>query len=300
MPGWGSGGTVSIDGQMLPPNTVDLFHTDAGYLSVFAIHVLAGRNFTDAEGSGDDPVALIDEQFAKSTWPGRSPIGVVIRDVASDGTGKDRTIVGVVSHVRGSLTTDKESGQVYLPVAASKRLGIFASAPALSPTAIATAVANVVKTVAPAEERGVRSEPFGRTMLRETSEAAFQEPLVATLGVLTLLLVGVGLFGVVTCLSEQRMVESGLRVALGARPANLGGAVMRQSVVPAVIGLAAGGAVGVLMIRFLRTLLVGVQPNSVVALVFVTLAILAVAVAAAARPARRALRIDPARVLRSE
>jgi ABC-type antimicrobial peptide transport system permease subunit len=107
-------------------------------------------------------------------------------------------------------------------------------------------------------------------------------------------------FGLVSYLVEQRRREFGIRVALGATPGDVWQTVIRQSLVPAVVGLTAGIGAAWALESVVRSSVFGWQSSGVAALAAVAVALLGVAVLAAAVPARRAMRIDPAVTLRAE
>ena len=135
---------------------------------------------------------------------------------------------------------------------------------------------------------------------RQAEDAAFQGPIVAALGALALVLVGVGLFGIVSYVAEQRLREFGIRSALGARPADLYATVVRQSAAPVLAGLGLGLAASLWVTGWLRSIVQGMDAGTMEGLILTSASIGVVAVIAIARPARRASRIDPVTVLRAD
>ena len=129
---------------------------------------------------------------------------------------------------------------------------------------------------------------------------AFRCRLFIAFGVLAFLLAGVGVFGLVSYLVERRQREFGIRLALGAKPTDICWSVFRLSVVPALAGLAVGGASAWALESVVRASVFGWQSSGLGAFVLTSAALLAVAVIASLSPARRAMRVDPAVTLRAE
>jgi hypothetical protein len=251
--------------------------------------------FTPVEGDTDAPVAIVDAALAARVWPGLDPIGRRI----SDSSGADRTVIGVVPHLRWRLTTDTAQ-TLYVPLdPKAPQLGGVVSLPRAS---FAEAEETVARAGRAASGGGVVSVyPLDDSItLRDAGESRFQGPIVAVLGAVAFLLTGIGLYGLVTYLVEQRIREYGIRLALGARPGDLWGTVLRQSVAPALVGIGAGLAISLWTNRLLASLLFGVTPTSPGVLALVAASLMAAAVLASVRPARRVLQIDPVRVLRAE
>ena len=128
----------------------------------------------------------------------------------------------------------------------------------------------------------------------------FQMRLVLLFGLVALMLASLGIYGVVSYSVAQRTSEMGLRMALGAAPQNIGKVVLRQAMLPVLIGLAAGLAVAAGMGRLLRAMLFGVTPMDPVTLGSVAVILLTVGLVASYLPARRAMRVDPMVALRYE
>lgn len=285
--------TVSIDERQLPRAFALAKAADAGYFGVFGLRTLAGRTFDPVD---EADVAVVDEFLARRLWPGREPLGQTLAV-----EGRSRRVIGVVTSVRQSLLAAR-GGFVYVPVETPDRPDIefFLAAPAAPEGDVARAVAAAVVALAPSAHVEVDAVTFADVYLREVGEAQFHGPVVVALGAAALLLAGLGLFGVITYLSEQRHREVGIRVALGAGPSDVWAAVLRESVIPAGVGLAFGLAAAIWVNQALRSLVRGLQVADAVPMLIVTAVILVTAVIACVRPARRALRVDPVSVLRSE
>jgi putative ABC transport system permease protein len=269
---------------------------DHAYFDTLGIRIVAGRSFTAIESDTDAPVAVADEAVARVLWPGVNPIGQQLR-VA----GADRTIVGVNAHVRRSPLTDV-GGLVFVPRApqAERSATFWLAAPGVPAADVARAATRTVTALVPASRPLVLPVSLERLFRRYADEALFQGPIVAALGALALTVVAVGLFGVVTYVSEQRSREFGIRCALGARPVDLSSVVIRQGAVPALTGLALGLAVTLWTAGWLRTIVPGLDASHLETMLLVAGLILAATLMAAGGPARRAAKVDPVSVIRTD
>lgn len=287
--------TVVVDGRPLKPSVASATRVDANYFDVLGVRLLQGRGFTAAEGDSDAPVAVIDADLARRLWPGGDALGRTI----GDGSATTRTVVGVVAHLRWRLAADTPQ-TLYIPLDPTRPVWAgFVSTPNVSTEQAISNVSRAAGSVVGAGRAG--AFPLStRISLRDAGEYRFQGPIVAILGAVAFLLTGVGLYGLVTYLVEQRIREFGVRLALGARRLDLWRAVLRQSVAPAIGGTALGLGISLWTNRLLESLLFGVTPTSPGVLAVVASSLLAAAVLASIRPARRVLRIDPVQVLRAE
>jgi ABC-type antimicrobial peptide transport system permease subunit len=133
-----------------------------------------------------------------------------------------------------------------------------------------------------------------------TANASFSATLVLAFAVLSLLLAGVGLYGVLSYLVTQRVTEIGIRIALGAQREQVLALVLRDGLRPVVIGLAIGVAGGAVVGFLIRSLLYGTKPLEPMVFVSMTVTLLMVAAGACAAPAWRASSIEPMQALRTE
>ena len=292
---FGGSGAIAADGHALPIDTARSERVDAGYLLALGVRLLAGRFFTSAEGNGDAPVAVIERDLADRIWPGVDPIGKVLTDAG----GKDRTIVGVVPHVRWRLVSDTPQ-IAYVPLDPHKlTLRALVALPREGVDEVESTLTEAAVAVVPGG-RAIVEPLFTVVARRDAGSFEFQGPVVALLGTIAFLLTGIGVYGLVTYLIEQRMREFGVRLALGARRRDLWIAVIQESFAPTLVGVALGLFVSVWAGRLLRSLLFGVAPTSPVILASVGVGLIGVSVLAAVRPARRVLHIDPVQVLRAD
>jgi putative ABC transport system permease protein len=271
-----------------------------GYFRTMAIPVLRGREFDARDDAAAPRVVIVNETMARRYWPGEDPIGKRIRV----NSGSDwYAIAGVVKDVAQSDWGAPRGNEFYF-------------SPGQSPSDLQTYLTVVVRTigdpakVASAVQGAVasldRDLPVADilTMQQVVDRALWQPRFSTTLlsgfAILALVLAAVGIYGVMSYDVGRRTPEIGIRMALGARPADVLGAVLAQGAKLTLAGTIAGLGGAVLLTRYLRTLLYEVNPNDPLALTGAAALLGAVAMLAVWFPARRATRIDPLQALRSE
>jgi predicted permease len=274
----------------------DLSFVTPGYFTSLRIPVRAGRVFTEQDTLSTTPVAVIDETLARQYWPGEDPIGKRIRQ------GREwATIVGIVGHVKASdLAGEDVKGRYYfslfqrpIPLA---RFTIRSSA---DPARLANGIRAAVQAVDPAQ-------PVSAVRTMSDMVAASLAPrrfVVTLLGIfagVALLMAALGLYGVIGYSVAQRTPEIGIRIALGARPAEVLGLVMRQGLRLTVLGAVAGLAASLAMSAVLRGQLFHVSPFDPLTFVIAAGVLMAASALASYLPARRAARVDPTVALHYE
>jgi putative ABC transport system permease protein len=274
--------------------------TCPGYFAALGIPVLRGRDFIHGDTLEAAGVAIVNQTTADAYWRGGDPVGQRIRIGAADSTGPWLTIVGVVGNVRHfGLDTDSLR-ELYRPY--SQRVW-----PSMTVT-VKTAgdPGPLVPSIRAALAAIDRDQPIlrARTMEAVVAESLggrrFPMLLLASFSVVALTLAAIGVYGVVTYLVSQRTREIGIRMALGARPAQVVRLILGRSMIPIVIGTGCGLAGSVGASRLLGALLFRVTPHDPVVLAGIAGVILASALAACLLPARRAARVDPLTALRQE
>jgi putative ABC transport system permease protein len=272
-----------------------------GYFRTLRIPVVKGREFAAEDDARHPPLAIISQSFALRYWGTEDPVGRRIR--LSEEPGKWITIVGVVGDVKQTALSDPVLPTLYLP---------HLQAGWGSMTVLARAAVDAHASLADISRR-VRELDRGQAV----SEARLMEDLVGEslsaqrfnlrlLGLfaaLAVALAGVGTFGVMRYIVEQRTAEIGVRMALGAGRGQVLREVLREGLALAVAGLAFGVFGSVLLARTitaLSSLLHGVTATDPLTLAAVLLLLLAVAVVACWAPARKATSVDPTVALRGE
>jgi hypothetical protein len=273
---------------------MDNFH------EVLRIPLLEGRYFTSTDGLDGQYAALISESIAKELWPEQSPVGERVR------LGNDTawsTVVGVVGDVKYRGPEEVASAPVYIPyVQSPHRKGMrfaFTVRTGVDPAGVLSQLATAAREVEPnlliKEALLLETE-----IVRTATDQRYRALMVVIFGTFAALLAAVGIFGVVARSLASRTRELAIRVALGAKQANLTQLVLRGSLYAAGIGLA-GGLLGAFWAsRLLSRFLFGVRSWDPATYGAVLLLVGVVSVAASYLPARRVLGIQPAEVLNSE
>jgi predicted permease len=281
------------------PN-VDTYYVSPGYLAAMGIHVLRGRSFGEADVASADSVALISEMTARQLWPGEDPLGKRIQLGGRDDKKPWSTIVGIVGDVRQyalDAPPTPQAYELYLQNPLDRPILVISSA--LGQAALTTAVKEQIAKL----DSGVPVyEPFKMTDLLSVSLAQrrFTMSLLASLGVLALLLAAVGIYGVMSGLVAQRTNEFGIRMAFGAQAADILRLVFGKSMSVAGVGLLAGLAIAAAVARIFASELFEVSAADPFTIVLALLLLASVALLACYLPARRATRVDPMVALRCE
>jgi putative ABC transport system permease protein len=267
-----------------------------GYLEAMGIPVMAGRSITDADAAGAPPTVLVNETLARTFLSGQDPIG---RRIEFGGL---RTIVGVTGSVRlERLDADPLPAMIF-PLdqfPGTNRNMSLAVRTRGEPLAMLDAVRQAVRSVdARIPIYNVKS--MEQVMSETLAEPRFSSLLLVAFSVVALALAAVGIYGVIAFMVNQRTREIGIRMALGARPADALGLVVGQAMRLVLAGVGIGLALSLAAGRSLEGLLFGVRPADPLTLASVSAFLLLVALAACGLPALRASRVDPIRALRLE
>jgi predicted permease len=290
----GSGGAaqqVSIPGITDEPVGIGGNAAGPEYFTAMGTAILSGRDFTESDSTA---TAIVNEQMARRFWgnAGRA-IGRFIRV-----DGKDRRIVGVVETGKYQLLMEQPTPHFFLFTRSAENLYLLIET-AGDPGAMADSVRKAFREAAP----GVTLHSL--VTLRQQMSLAFflwqaAAGLLGISAILGIFLSGVGLYGVVSYGVTRRSHEIGLRMAMGAHPADVLKLVLRQGLSMVLIGAAIGTAGAVAAAQVISAVLYRVSPADPVALIEAALAVAVVTFLAIQMPARRAIRTDPMTVLRSE
>jgi putative ABC transport system permease protein len=296
----GPGGTgvalVTIDGYAPAPNEdMNVPYNFAGpkYFETLEIPLREGRSFTDADRADSQKVVIINDTMAARYWPGRSAIGGTLR--MSSGAYQ---VVGIVRTGKYRQLSEQPTPYFYVPLLQSTRpyAAIHLRAHG-DPSALAPSLMAEFRRLDP-------NLPLTGIMTMEqwmdwpTIPQRLAGTLLSAFGALAMILAAIGLYAVMSYAVSQRTREVGIRMALGARPADVCRMVLRYGITLAAIGIAVGLGGALLLMPQMSTLLIGVGPRDVMTLAVVSVALSLTAVIASLVPAQRASRVDPIIALR--
>ena len=271
-----------------------------GYLRALGIPLLAGQDVpTAVTDSGGVPQAVISARMARRFWPGRNPVGETFSFVGATSRQPVR-VVGIAGDVRTTRMDSVADYMAYVPQEAMPRVHMsLIVRTAGDPAAL---IPEVRRAIHELEPRQAIQElvPMSRKVGQVTATPRFFTLLVSIFGLLALTLAAVGLYGVVSFVVRQREREIGVRIALGATPAEVVRLMLTAAMAPVIAGLAVGLAAALAATRLLGSLLYELSPTDPVTLTSVVLLLVTAALVAAWLPARRAARVDPTVSLRAE
>jgi predicted permease len=265
-----------------------------GYFDAAGIRLEAGRGFTEQDRASSEPVVIVNQTLARTLWPGQDPIGQV---VTQDG---GRRVVGVAADVRHGALEKTGGPEMYIPL---RQTGDYSDMELVARTmlpreAFSSAIRTALRPLDPnLPIREIRSlQDF---VDKAVSPRRFLVMLLGGFAVFALLLASLGIYAVISYSVNQRVQEIGIRMALGASPADLQRRILLGTFGLAAVGLALGMAASRALSNTLASLLFGVTFGDPVTYVGVGVLLIAVAAVAGYIPARRASRIDPMVALRS-
>lgn len=274
-----------------------------GYFRTLGIPLLAGRDFTLADGPGAPAVMVVDETLADRFWPGESPLGRRLRLLRGPRPFSETevTVVGMVANAVYARVGEATTPFAYFPLlqASPQQVTVLATRGAGDPLALLPLVRGVLDRVdpnVPTSGENPLSALTGWSVLPVSAAGV----LVGVLGLMTLALAAIGITGVLLCLVRQRTPEIGVRIALGATAASVTRLVVGHSLRWVTTGLVIGTAASLALSRLVSSFLYGVSPTQPAAFAGAVALLAVVGVLASLGPARRACRTDPMTALRAE
>ena len=301
----GSTQYVAVEGQ--PPMkesempVVAVRMASPGYFAATKIQLLAGRDFTDADGYGRPAVLIVSEGTAKRFFPNQDPIGRHITLTMM--TKEPATIVGVVREVKlGALDAGEADSEtaVYAPAAQFAFNGsTIVIRTAGEPASMTRSLIGAVRAVDP--EQPVLDIATMEEIVEESlGQRPFAMLLLGAFAMLALVLATVGIYSVLAYTVRERVREIGIRMALGAPSGGVLRLIVVEGLKPTLAGVVLGLALAAALVRVMTTLLYGVDQHDPGTFSAVAAIMLVVGVVATLVPAFRATRVDPIVTLRSE
>jgi predicted permease len=307
--GLNDGITVKDGKQAGQPAMTSVIYVTPGYFDALGMRLREGHAFSDSDAAASEPVAIVNESFARQILHDPNPVGRML------GTGKTTTrIVGVVNDVQtkpglddtGPISTERT---LYIPAAQmdAHMLALVhvwfqpnwiirsTQLDAHTPAAMQHALASVDPNLPFASFRTM-DDLLATALAQQRIEVA----LLSALAVLALLLAGLGIFALVSSVVTDRQREFGIRMALGSPISDAMLVAGRSGILPAAAGLGSGLALSLIVLRAMHSALFGVSSYDPFTLIATLAVLLVLASLASLLPALRIARIQPAVVLRSE
>jgi putative ABC transport system permease protein len=294
-----------IEGQPQPDTrrrpTVDAIVTMPDYFRVLGDQMLAGRDFTKADGTPSALNIIVNRQAAETFWHGETAIGKRLRVYKKDVAQPWLTVVGIVPNIASeNQSRSKRSPMLYLPYGLETQASMYLSARTSVPP-------STLKQTFRREVQAIDND-LPVLNLRTMDEQLEQQNwpyrvfgiLFAIFAAIALGLASVGLYAVIAHSVSQRTQEIGVRIALGAGDGNILRLVFSQGMIQLAIGLGIGLAAALAVTKVLKALLVDVSPSDPLTFAAVTMVLATAAGLGCLIPARRAMRVDPIEALRHE
>jgi len=296
---------VSVDGHLQQfrseSEVASLRFVTPGYFATLRIPLLMGRDVAESDTADRPNVAVVSKSFVQRYWPDQNPIGRHFQSAFGDWT-----VAGVVGDVRVRGFEQSSEPQVYLPYKQAKDgMFVFYAPKDLvvhyggSSASLLPAIRAIVAKADPQQPiSDVR--PLSALLDDQTASRSAQVRVLAVFAAIAFLLAGVGIHGVLAFAVSQRSREIGVRIALGAKSADILRMVTRNGVLLVGAGLVPGLAIAYVAGRGLNALLAGVQPADTVTFAAATGLCILMTMLGCLLPALRAVRVDPITAMRVE
>jgi putative ABC transport system permease protein len=275
-----------------------------GYLGLFKIRILQGRDFTENDNAEAPAVDLINEAYAKKFWPNVDPVGQHIRH-----SNRIETIIGVVADFHDGGLARPADAMIIAPIAQVSDSYNAAYANIQPLFWLVRTRGDPHQYIAPiTQQLRIASDGFPVAHIRtmdevmghSTARQSFNMLLLTIFGAVALLLAAIGIYAIMAYSVEQRNQEMGIRMALGADRTVIRNLVVRQGMRLALVGVVGGIGASFLLTRLLTTFLFGVRPWDPAVFVSAPVILTAIALLAVWLPAARASKADPMQALRAE
>lgn len=295
-------GSARIPGSTLGPRQdgrvpADWNIVEPGFFQTLDVRLLRGRDFETSDTMTSPAVAIVNEAFARTAWPGEDPIGRRMETDTGEGV-RQVTIVGLAEDARFMSVAEPAEPYIYVPLAQvyQGRINLV----------VKTAGASVLPEIRSLVRRMNPNLPVTEALSLADITALGTIPqriaaaIAGTLGVVGLLLASLGIYGVTSYAVSRRTREIGIRMALGAESGTVMRLVLRQGATLAVTGVALGLGIAALAGQLVQSLLYGVNAVDPITFAGASVLFAAVSLVATYIPARRAIAVDPMTALRND
>jgi predicted permease len=278
--------------------TISATRVDDAYFATLGVPLLQGRNFTTADVPGSTRVAIVNESFVKTYWPGQDPIGKRFRIRNQDGP--EYEIVGVSGDYKVHTVGERPTPYIHYAMSQLRTTG---------EVHVARTAGDAQQLLLAMRREMLALEPNVVFLDNQTMDAQVDMTLMparlaaqtaSLVGVVATVLAAIGLYGVIAYAVARRTREIGIRMALGAAPGGVIAMVMKQGLTVAAVGLAIGAALAYPAARVISSGLYGISAHDPAAWLMAGAALLSASALANYLPARRASLVDPSVALRSE
>jgi predicted permease len=284
-------------GSQAEPLPVGYQAVGSDWFETLGVRLLQGRAFSAADGPGRPPVLIVNRALAETLWPGQDPLG---RRLRTDADGPWMSVVGVVADLRHLGPRHPPRPEIYQPLSQrSFSFAAFAVRVNGDPYALVEPTRREVAALDPGQPIS-NVKTMGEHLRRAQAESRALSWLTALFGMLAMVVAALGIYGAIGFSVAQRTREFGVRLALGASPRQVGCAVVGETLLTTSGGLGVGLLFAAAGSRALQSLLFDAPPVQATAYAGSTLLLAAIALLSGLAPARRAMRANPASVLRSE
>ena len=270
------------------------------YFPAIGIELHKGNQFTDRDTAEQPGVAIVNETAAQRYWPGVDPLGKRIKRGRPESKNPWLTVIGIVSGSRQLSLKEGSQPEIYVPYLQNPGLTFtLVARTASDPRSLTGALRKEVLS-ADREIPAVNIKLMEELISNSVAKERFYVLLLAVFAALALILAAVGVYGVMSYSVTLRTRDIGIRMALGARPADIFKHIVGQALLLGLIGLGVGIVLAIASTRVMSSLLYGINATDPLTLAITSLVLLAVALLASYLPARRATRVDPLVTLRYE